>query len=49
VAANPTWLYRGYTGHEHLSEFNLINMNAQFARAINGLTYREFTNKMNHL
>jgi RHS repeat-associated protein len=29
VAANPTWLYRGYTGHEHLSEFNLINMNAR--------------------
>jgi hypothetical protein len=49
VAPNPTWLYRDYTGHEHLSEFNLINMNAQFARAINGLTYREFTNKMNHL
>jgi RHS repeat-associated protein len=29
VAANPTWLYRGYTGHEHLPEFNLINMNAR--------------------
>jgi RHS repeat-associated protein len=29
VATNPTWLYRGYTGHEHLSEFNLINMNAR--------------------
>jgi YD repeat-containing protein len=23
----PTWLYRGYTGHEHLVEFRLINMN----------------------
>ncbi|MEN9609430.1 MAG: hypothetical protein RLZZ628_244 [Bacteroidota bacterium] len=26
---NPTWLYRGYTGHEHLPEFYLINMNAR--------------------
>ncbi len=23
------WLYRGYTGHEHLPEFGLINMNAR--------------------
>ena len=29
VPSVPTWLYRGYTGHEHLSEFNLINMNAR--------------------
>ena len=25
----PAWLIRGYTGHEHLDEFNLINMNAR--------------------
>lgn len=23
----PAWLYRGFTGHEHLPEFSLINMN----------------------
>lgn len=27
--ANPRWLYRGYTGHEHLPEFGLINMNGR--------------------
>ena len=26
---NPSWLYRGYTGHEHLDEFVLINMNGR--------------------
>lgn len=25
----PDWLYRGYTGHEHLLEFGLINMNGR--------------------
>jgi RHS repeat-associated protein len=25
----PSWLYRGFTGHEHLREFTLINMNAR--------------------
>jgi RHS repeat-associated protein len=29
VQPNPTWLYRGYTGHEHLAEFRLINMNGR--------------------
>jgi RHS repeat-associated protein len=29
VPAVPTWLYRGYTGHEHLSAFGLINMNGR--------------------
>jgi RHS repeat-associated protein len=29
VQAVPDWLYRGYTGHEHLPEFGLINMNAR--------------------
>jgi RHS repeat-associated protein len=25
----PNWLYRGYTGHEHLDQFGLINMNGR--------------------
>jgi RHS repeat-associated protein len=25
----PDWLYRGYTGHEHLDQFGIINMNAR--------------------
>jgi RHS repeat-associated protein len=25
----PSWIYRGYTGHEHLPQFNLINMNGR--------------------
>jgi RHS repeat-associated protein len=25
----PDWLYRGYTGHEHLDQFGLINMNGR--------------------
>ena len=25
----PAWLYRGYTGHEHLPQFSLINMNGR--------------------
>ncbi len=29
VPSVPTWLYRGYTGHEHLPEFGLINMNGR--------------------
>jgi RHS repeat-associated protein len=27
--AKPTWLYRGYTGHEMLPSFGLINMNGR--------------------
>ena len=27
----PTWLYRGYTGHEHMEHFSLINVNAMAA------------------
>ncbi|MEW6773492.1 MAG: RHS repeat-associated core domain-containing protein [Bacteroidota bacterium] len=27
--ARPVWLIRGYTGHEHLAEFGLINMNGR--------------------
>jgi RHS repeat-associated protein len=26
---NFSWLYRGFTGHEHMEEFGLINMNAR--------------------
>ncbi|MGB0929500.1 MAG: FG-GAP-like repeat-containing protein [Chitinophagales bacterium] len=29
IPATPTWLYRGYTMHEHLPEFGLINMNGR--------------------
>jgi RHS repeat-associated protein len=29
VQTVPAWLYRGFTGHEHLSPFNLINMNGR--------------------
>jgi len=29
VPANPSWLYHGYTGHEHVKEFALINMNGR--------------------
>ena len=25
----PAWLYRGYTGHEHVRQFELINMNGR--------------------
>ena len=29
VPAVPAWLYRGYTGHEELPQFGLINMNGR--------------------
>ena len=29
VPTSPVWLYRGYTGHEHLPQFTLINMNGR--------------------
>lgn len=29
VTGLPDWLYRGYTGHEHLDQFGIINMNAR--------------------
>jgi RHS repeat-associated protein len=32
----PTWLYRGYTGHEHLDAFGIINMNARLYDPILG-------------
>lgn len=32
----PTWIYRGYTGHEHLHPFALINMNGRVYDPVNG-------------
>ena len=29
ISTNYNWLTRGYTGHEHLTEFDLINMNGR--------------------
>ena len=29
IPTNPSWLYRGFTGQEHLPQFGLINMNAR--------------------
>jgi len=29
VQTVPAWLYRGFTGHEHLPQFTLINMNGR--------------------
>lgn len=29
IPAKPDWLYRGFTGHEHLPQFALINMNGR--------------------
>jgi RHS repeat-associated protein len=36
VPATPTWLYRGYTGHEHLPQFALINMNGRIYDPVQG-------------
>ena len=36
VPAVPTWLYRGYTGHEHVEPFSLINMNGRMYDPLNG-------------
>lgn len=29
IPTKPDWLYRGFTGHEHLTQFALINMNGR--------------------
>jgi RHS repeat-associated protein len=29
ITSVPQWLYRGFTGHEHLKQFSLINMNGR--------------------
>ena len=36
VQAVPDWLYRGYTGHEHLPQFGLVNMNGRLYDPIVG-------------
>lgn len=37
IPARPDWLYRGFTGHEHLAEFALINMNGRMYDPVLGL------------
>lgn len=37
VPARPDWLYRGFTGHEHLVAFNLINMNGRMYDPMTGM------------
>ena len=32
----PSWLYRGFTGHEHLPQYSLINMNGRLYDPQNG-------------
>jgi RHS repeat-associated protein len=36
LPAQPVQIYRGYTGHEHVSKFNLINMNGRMYDPIVG-------------
>lgn len=36
VPTVPTWLYRGFTGHEHLPQFALVNMNGRLYDPIQG-------------
>ena len=36
IPVQPDWLYRGYTGHEHLTRFNLINMNGRMYDPLTG-------------
>ena len=36
VPTVPAWLYRGFTGHEHLPQFTLINMNGRLYDPIVG-------------
>ena len=36
VPTTPAWLYRGYTSHEHLPYFTLINMNGRMYDPIQG-------------
>lgn len=35
IPALPDWLYRGYTGHEHVPQFALINMNGRMYDPVN--------------
>jgi len=36
IPTQPEWLYRGYTGHEHIKGVNLINMNGRVYDPITG-------------
>ncbi|MBS1581432.1 MAG: VCBS repeat-containing protein [Bacteroidetes bacterium] len=36
LPSTPKWLYRGYTGHEHVEPFGLINMNGRMYDPLNG-------------
>ena len=36
VPVAPGWLYRGFTGHEHLPQFTIINMNGRMYDPIQG-------------
>lgn len=36
LPARPDWLYRGFTGQEHLNEFTLINMNGRMYDPVTG-------------
>lgn len=38
--ARPAWLYRGYTGHEMLPEYSLINMNGRMYDPVNARMLR---------
>lgn len=40
AAPKPDWLYRGYTGHEMLPEYGLINMNGRMYDPTNGRMLR---------
>lgn len=50
----PNWLYRGFTGHEHLPQFSLINMNGRMYDPLNGRMLssdpilQELDNSQNH-
>jgi RHS repeat-associated protein len=36
ITPNPDWLYRGFTGHEHVTQFGLINMNGRMYDPVAG-------------
>lgn len=36
ISSVPTWLYRGFTGHESYDQFSLINMNARLYDPVTG-------------
>lgn len=36
ISNSPSWLFRGFTGHEHLPQFGLVNMNGRMYDPLNG-------------